>query len=116
MRYLIGFFLAFALTNGYAQPLTYDYLMQHPERLQKEYSHCTQGNDQNTGECKIIKEAAADFLRLVEERNSDPEGFGSRVMQVQTTLATTKLDPAEQQKEMQQLRTLYAVIAATTSE
>ncbi len=116
MRYLIGFFLGFTLTSCHAQSLTYEYLMQHPKQLQQEYTRCTQGENQDEAQCKTIKQAAADFLQLVEERNRDPEEFGSHIMQVQTRLATAKLDPAEKQKQVQQLHTLYAVIAATTSE
>lgn len=88
--------------------LTYDYLMQHPERLQKEISRCAISDDAS---CILVKEAAQDFIELVNERREDPEEFGLKILRAQQQFS--KQASSEQFKKIQ---ILYAVIRATSAE
>lgn len=108
----LGFFFLISSCNG--QSPSYEYLMQHPSLLQDEYTHCQA--DINSTNCEIVKKAARDFLQLVSERSDDPEGFGKQIIQLQTELAQKPKSDAAYQVAQQKLQTLYAVVAATSSE
>ena len=113
---LLGIGLFLLLGGCKAEPLTYDFLMQHPTVLQKEITRC---QDNNSAECAVLNQAAHDFLQLINDRRDDPEEFGQQVMQVQTRLAELARQPGnkdEYQQQEKKLLTLYAVIAATSAE
>lgn len=110
-------FFSLIFTNSKAEILTYDYFIQHPAELQAEMTRCTEGSHSDEAQCKIIKQAAADFLQLVEARAKDPEGFGTEIMNIQAALAkNSDVNSAEYKKLLQKLHTMYAVIAATSVE
>ena len=91
--------------------------MQHPTELQNEYTRCSEGRNLDEAQCNVIKQATRDFLRLVEERAKDPEGFGTEIMKIQAALAKNpEVNSVEYKKQLQKLQTMYAVIAATSME
>jgi hypothetical protein len=55
----------------------YHYLMTHPEHLQQRVAEC---DKTTTSDCPQVMQAAQDFTNLVNERASDPEGFGKKIL------------------------------------
>lgn len=110
---LIRFFilLVFSLVLiSCKKDITYEYLMQHPMELQNKYAYCMEEHDDNM-QCEMIKKALRDFSQLVDERNSNPEEFGHKIMQLQMALTKSAEtnQQEEYQKQLQQLDVLYAV-------
>ena len=93
--------LTVAFLSGCQQTLSYDYLMQHPAALQKEYTNC---RGEATAHCEQVVRAAEDFRSLVQQRSDNPELFGLQIMQ------------AQQRGDKQKVRVLYAVVQATSAE
>lgn len=93
--------LTVVLLSGCQQTLSYDYLMQHPAILQKEYVSC---QVEASAQCDQVVHAAEDFRALVQQRGDNPELFGLRIMQ------------AQQRGDKKKVRVLYAVVKATSSE
>lgn len=90
------------MLNGCQQkPLSYDYLMQHPEVLQKQYEQC---RGQSTAQCDEVIRAAEDFSALTHQRAENAEGMGLEIMQ------------AQQAGDEKKVKTLYAVVRATSAE
>ena len=112
-----GLFFALGITGCQSNTYTIDDLMQHPDTLQQAYLRCTNGENTNASQCTIVIQAAREFSSLAEERNQDPEKFGRRIMDLQAAMATgLKPDSAAYQQQADELRAMYAVIAATTQE
>lgn len=93
--------LTIVLLSGCQQTQNYDYLMQHPAVLQKEYASC---RGEATAQCDEVVRAAEDFRVLIHQRSDNPELFGQQIMQ------------AQQKGDKQKVRVLYAVVQATSSE
>jgi hypothetical protein len=87
-------FLCFALSSC-QQTLSYDYLMQHPDVLEKEYEYC---RNQTRTQCDEVVRAAEDFRSLIQKHNEDPESTGLQIMQ------------AQQKGDAKTVRVLYAVV------
>ena len=49
--------------SGCTEPLTHDYLMQHPRVLHKEFDRC-QNNSSNAAYCDMVIESAQEFVKL----------------------------------------------------
>ena len=79
----------------------YDYLMQHPDVLQKEYENC---RGQSSAQCEEVVRAAEDFSLLTHQRVENAELMGLQIMQ------------AQQAGDEKKIKTLYAVIRATSAE
>ncbi len=86
--------------SGCKQTLSYDYLMQHPEILQKEYEQC---RSQAAAQCDEVVRAAEDFRSLIEQYNEDPESMGLQIMR------------AQQKGDEQKVQVLYAVVRAMSN-
>lgn len=93
--------LSAVLLSGCQKTLSYDYLMQHPAVLQKEYASC---RGEATAQCDQVVRAAEDFRALLQQRSDNPELFGWQIMQ------------AQQKGDKQKVRVLYAVVKATSLE
>jgi len=93
--------LSVVLLSSCRQTLSYDYLMQHPAVLQKEYTRC---RGEATAQCDQVVRAAEDFRALIQQRSDNPELFGLQIMQ------------AQQRGDKQKVRMLYAVVKATSAE
>ncbi|HEX2548772.1 MAG TPA: EexN family lipoprotein [Gammaproteobacteria bacterium] len=117
--YIVGilFFLA-----GCQKEFTYDYLITHPQFLQKEYEKC---ENTERPECETIRRVAMDFSATVRHQMQDPDRFGREVMEAQHQLLELKAayqkDPTPDSKQAyvdqkQKLDRLYAVIALRTPE
>ena len=99
-------------------PVTYDYLMQHPDVLQTEAENCNNASDTQKS-CADVKKAARDFMDLVNARAREPEKFGQQILALQNEIGQLQVsgnDQAKYQQDQQQLKVLYAVVAATSSE
>lgn len=122
--------VSFAMLTACQQKnVTEEYLMLHPTQLKKEWSQCKQSATSN---CDVVKQAFYHFNLLVDDQTSDPELFGARIMKIQQTLASLKLNydktkmTGNQQEiavaekayrdQKQQLKILYAVVALRTPE
>ena len=77
----------------------YDYLMEHPEQLEKAYALC---RSQQSAGCDEVVRAAEDFRSLVEQHNENPERMGLQIMR------------AQQQGNEKKVRIYYAVLRATS--
>jgi hypothetical protein len=99
-KYLASLLIIFLLGACHTSP-TYQYLMEHPAELEKEAAHCS-GADPSA-ECDIVRQAAHDFIVMVNERNRDPESFGSSILQAQQKLATLRDDIKRAEENYQTL-------------
>src|SRR3990167_9180440 len=116
MYKITGLFFCLLLTGCEAEPVTYDSLMQNPSRLQKESVICQQNEEP---QCNIVRQAAQNFLQLINERRDDPEKFGQEIIQIQISLSELAKQPGTKEMYQQQekkLRILFAVVAATSVE
>lgn len=86
---------------GCQQKPSYDYLMQHPEVLQKKYEQC---RAQSTAQCDEVVRAAEDFRLLTQQRAENPELMGCQIME------------AQQAGDQKKVNVLYAVVRATSAE
>lgn len=59
------------------------YLMRHPEVLQKEFDKC---HADLSAHCEMVRQAALSFDELSQERASDQEGFGKKIMEAEMEL------------------------------
>ncbi|GEM_PF-2828065 len=100
--------------TGCDQSLTREYLLLHPDYLLKEYQRCQ--NQDSSLPCDFIVKTAEEFMRVSNQRNTDPEEFGKMILQGQMKLsdlqdkiavlqAKTK-SPAEEQ-QLTDLRRAY---------
>ncbi|MFZ2315673.1 MAG: EexN family lipoprotein [Gammaproteobacteria bacterium] len=62
------------------QPMTYAYLMQHPDELAKQYKQC---ETQKTANCELVEKAFFDFSNLFQDERQNPEGFGQRILEAE---------------------------------
>ena len=113
MKYIFKFSIFFLITLllvSCQEPKNYDYLMQHPERLQKELAYC-EGSE--TPNCLVVKHAADDFSMLVNESHFNPEKFGLKIIQAQQALSQMNPSSAEYRQQMQKIKIFYAVVVVT---
>jgi len=82
---LIAFML---LLVSCKQSLTQDYLLQHPDVLQKEYTRC-QGNGEDSI-CDMVIQTAEEFVKLSNRQHDDPEAFGKEIIEAETKLVNSK--------------------------
>lgn len=94
-------FVCIFVLSSCQQTLSYDYLMQHPEVLQKEYEQC---RAQSTAQCDEVVRAAEDFRMLTQQRAENPELMGWQIMK------------AQQAGDDKKVNVLYAVVRATSAE
>lgn len=102
IKAMLQFFLvciSILMLSSCQRQLSYDYFMQHPDELQKEYSLC---QTQTMSWCDEVVRAAEDFQSLVQKRSENPEAFALEIMK------------AQQQGDQQKVRILYAVVKATS--
>ncbi len=105
---------------------SYDYLMQHPRKLEKEYSACL--HDASAA-CNTVRRAAKDFTAFLYEQQHHPEWFGEKIMKTQLALSVLneemkKTSDAVTLKKLQDeyaeqcttLKQLYAVMSLSTPE
>lgn len=62
------------------QPLTYDYLMQHPDTLAEQYKQCEK---QKAANCEVVEKAFFDFSNLFQDQRQNPEAFGQRMLEAE---------------------------------
>lgn len=135
----LGSFLLISCNNSFS----HEYLLEHPDVLQKELTRC-QESGEYTSYCDGVKQAGQEFMALVSARGNDPELFGRQILQAQSELADEKekLEQLRQEQEQmkgspatelqdmqkkldlvkttyqakeQKVKVLLAVVAATTS-
>jgi hypothetical protein len=61
----------------------YQYLMLHPDHMQKLYNQCVSEVTDSALPCEIILRAESDFTALINQHDQDPERFGAQVLQAQ---------------------------------
>ena len=108
-RWLIAFLLFFYLTACHAE-LSYDYLMQHPDRLKKEAEKCEidEKNDVKRPSCAVVMDAANDFTVLLKAQQKDPEQFGQYIMDAETAYVKAKEERLTSQQSLEALQTKRA--------
>ena len=92
-------FVSVFILSGCNENQNYDYLMEHPEQLEKAYAHC---RTQPAPGCDEVVRAAEDFSSLIEQHNENPELVGLQIMR------------AQQQGNQKKVHVLYAVLRATS--
>lgn len=119
MKNFLSLIFIFCLFGCNQKPLTYDYLMQHPTVLKEKFADCNDATSEHQEYCTSVKQAARDFMLLVDEHNNDPIKFGKMVMTLQDEMARLKTQNDQVEKLKQdhtKLKIYYAVIATTTAE
>lgn len=81
-------FIVLVSLAGCSHALTYDYLMLHPDLLQKKYAAC---EINFSVDCEMIRQAATDYTQMLREREYDPTAFGLKIMQAQQRLVDLRL-------------------------
>lgn len=133
MKKLFSISFCILVVIGCQGSSSYDYLMSHPAKLEKELSHCREIGD-NSEYCNKIDQIAHEFVLLSNERALAPEKFGKEVMQSEIELVKLEQDIAnikknpnpENEKKLNELqdkqqavsvklKKLLNVIAATSS-
>lgn len=81
--------LLFGLTSCQPENKTYDYFMQHPDIVQSTLAEC----DTNSSEtCETARRAEHDFQALMNDRDTDPERFGEKILLAENDLVQKRLD------------------------
>lgn len=91
------------ILTGCEEKISYSYLMEHPQKLQKEVEKCEENNSA-TEECKIVSYAANNVMMLINEQQADPEKFGDKLLQQQTELGELKIKINSAQQKLSQLK------------
>lgn len=98
------------------------YLLTHPDKLKQAIQHCHEPGIQTSEEranCDIAMSAADTFIKLLNEQQHDPEGFGARVMDAQLVSAGKKTILESTQQHLAELLAQDAapdkVVEATTA-
>lgn len=65
---------------------SYEYLMEHPERLSVARERC-QRKTLSEQECVLVNKASQDVMALSLQYTSDPMNFGQKILQSQIALA-----------------------------
>jgi hypothetical protein len=76
------------LVSGCKEKLTYDYLMMHPNTLEREAMRCQFTVD--APQCNMILNTAADFISLANAQHNNPEQFGETIMQAEVVVQQFK--------------------------
>ena len=100
LKNVVILLLSIFILSGCKQTHDYQYLMEHPEVLQKEYEQCRR----EAGSCDEVVRAAEDFRAFILQRSENPEFMGQQIMQ------------AQQKGGFQRVHVLYAVVRATSPE
>lgn len=134
------------LLAGCHQTYSSEYLLQHPNTLEAEFSKC-QNDSADASYCDVVKQTTQQFVALANVRRDDPELFGKQILQAELdmvnakeqyaqtkdaltksknnhdadaviTAATEKLNQAKQayKDKTVKVKTLLAVVAATSSD
>jgi len=92
---------------------TYDYLMTHPQVLEKKAAQCQGSTDE---QCRVVQQAANDFYQLMTAQQSDPEKFGNQILQDETACQAAKTAGNEKlYADLQQkIRYELAVVSMTS--
>ena len=94
--------LCLAMT-GCNEKQSYSYLMRHPGFLHREEMRCnnmTQKTSAQAAQCAEVKRAATDFMTLASEQQTDPEGFGKRVMRAENECVDAKKQLVEARQQL----------------
>lgn len=111
-KYLYLFSMIIVL-GGCQQNHSIDYLLEHPDVLKTELSHCENRHDVSIA-CENAKKADETFFALVNHRIENPEKFGLQIMQAEQQMVTLKNNKQNFQNQAHQVRVLLAVVAATS--
>lgn len=101
-------FLSVAFLMGCKKELTSSYLLQHPQVLKQEVTHCQlmgQKTAEQEARCRIVMDAAVDLTMMLNKQQEDPEKFGQQLLD--TEIACIKLKN-EWQKGEQHIASLKA--------
>lgn len=115
LKFFIGLMFFLLLGGCEKQTENHDYLLQHPQTLRDEYKTC-EYNRVNDLHCYMIKRAVADFVKLLNEHNQNPEAFGQKIMLVQAALAEPAGSSEIYEKNKQELNILYAILSLKIKE
>lgn len=98
--------LMFLTLTGCKEPLSYSYLMRHPQVLKKEIDNCQDDELSSTERaqyCRMIMFAAENMLSYLKQQQESPENFGNRLLSMEMKVAKTKLALREAQKVLNAL-------------
>jgi hypothetical protein len=114
------------LLTGCTEPLSREYLLQHPRVLHKEFDRC-QNNNSNVAYCDMVVEAAQEFVKLSNTYADNPQTFAQQIMQEENQVVDLqqKLQGAKEDGkamieqaykiQMQHVKVLLAVVAEASS-
>lgn len=92
-RSILAFGFATMLTACQQQDVTVSYLVEHPHALERELQRCMSDvRSSQLPQCKVAVEAQGVLRGYLEQAQTDPEGFGQRILDVQMRIATLKAD------------------------
>lgn len=94
-RSMLALSFAITITACQQQDLTVSYLAEHPRVLERELQRCmTDPRSSQLSQCKVAIEAQGILRGYLEQAQTDPEGFGQRILDVQMNMATIKTEMA----------------------
>lgn len=97
--------LSLCLLTGCKDEMSFSYLFQHPDVLNKIISQCQVASDKpQTPECERAMYAAANSMVAMAELQSNPEKFGERILDDQMKTVTLEQTLQTAKAHLQQLK------------
>ena len=100
-------FSMFAMLVGCQEKVNYTYLMEHPAFLKDEVMRCESSGGKVSSDapsCDLVMRAANDFTNLINEQQEDPEKFGQRILDAESTYVKAKINLKEEKKSLSLLK------------
>lgn len=97
---LIAFML---LLISCKKSLTPDYLLEHPDVLQQEFTRCQESKKEDAF-CDMVIETAEEFVELSNRQHDDPESFGKEIMVAESKLIDLKADLQKAHESLQKIK------------
>lgn len=105
----------FLWLTGCHEVYTHEYLLQHPNVVQKELKACQQEKEY-TSYCDMVKHTSEEFEALIQSCAQAPQAFGQQIILLQMKQGSLQKNSNEYHVVHQQIQTLYAVVASINSE
>jgi hypothetical protein len=83
---------------GCHRELSQEYLMRHPDVLEKELLYCQSGSGTEKY-CEHVKQVMEEFVALAKTQREEPEAFGNQILQMQIEQAALQQQIVVLQRE-----------------
>jgi len=110
IRFIVVLLIGFLLISCKQEELTYDYLLQHLDKLKDEVSVCQKLTETNTKlteeqekRCELVMYTAANVISLLNEQRENEQQFGKKVLAAESEYVKAKEDLAVKQANLNKL-------------